>query len=149
MANVTEKVASIRQAVYGKDVRESIASGIEAINDEVVSTTSRQNVIDSQEQTRINNENIRQSQEASRQSQESVRTNIFNTNEDAREATFNTNENNRQDIFSTNEVDRDATIAQFQNWYNTSSLTGKLPFMIDGGDFGDPIEGGVYDGGDF
>ena len=32
MANVTDKVAAIRQAIYGKDVRENIASGIEAIN---------------------------------------------------------------------------------------------------------------------
>lgn len=34
MANVSDKVAQIRQAVYGKDVRESIASSIEAMNDE-------------------------------------------------------------------------------------------------------------------
>lgn len=32
MADIADKVAQIRQAVYGKDVRESIASGIEAIN---------------------------------------------------------------------------------------------------------------------
>lgn len=42
MANVSDKVQQIRQAVYGKDVRESIASGIEAINDETESTTARQ-----------------------------------------------------------------------------------------------------------
>lgn len=43
MANISEKVQQIRQAVYGKDVRESIASGIETINQEVENTTSRQN----------------------------------------------------------------------------------------------------------
>lgn len=32
MANVSDKVAQIRQAIYGKDVRESIASGIETMN---------------------------------------------------------------------------------------------------------------------
>lgn len=66
MASIIDKIAQIRQAVFGKDVRESIASGIEAINVEVESTTARQNVIDlneaeriSAENTRIENENIR------------------------------------------------------------------------------------------
>ena len=35
MANVTDKVAIIRNATYGNEVREGIASGIEAINTEV------------------------------------------------------------------------------------------------------------------
>lgn len=34
MANITESVKKIREAIYGKDVRESIAAGIEAINTE-------------------------------------------------------------------------------------------------------------------
>lgn len=34
MADISNKVSQIRSAVYGKDVRESIASGIEAINAE-------------------------------------------------------------------------------------------------------------------
>lgn len=42
MANISDKVAQIRQAVYGKDVRESIASGIESINSEVETTTAKQ-----------------------------------------------------------------------------------------------------------
>jgi len=42
MANITDKIAQIRQAIFGKDVRENIASGIESINAEVVSTTGRQ-----------------------------------------------------------------------------------------------------------
>ena len=131
MANIADKVAQIRQAIFGKDVRESIASGIEAINSEVVNTTNRQNVIDSQEQSRISNETIRQSQEASRVS------------------TFDTNEGNRQSLFSTNETERDAVITQFKAWYNSSSLTGRLPFVIDGGNFGDSRTGATYDGGDF
>ena len=45
MANIVDKIAAIRQAIYGKDVRESIASGIESINGEVENTTSRQNKI--------------------------------------------------------------------------------------------------------
>lgn len=42
MADITQKVADIRNATYGKDVRESIASGIEDINAEVVNTTAKQ-----------------------------------------------------------------------------------------------------------
>lgn len=33
MANIADKITEIREAVYGKDVRESIASGIEKINE--------------------------------------------------------------------------------------------------------------------
>lgn len=128
MADIAAKVAQIRQAVYGKEVRESIASGIEAINSEVVSTTGRQNVIDGQESTRINNENTRISNDASRttsentrisnetnrisnentriinennrQSQETTRQNIFVTNEDIRYTSFNANENDRSTQFN-------------------------------------------------
>lgn len=53
MANITDKVAQIRQAVYGKDVRESIASGIEAINTEVESTTQRQTNVETLTQQAI------------------------------------------------------------------------------------------------
>lgn len=42
MANIASKASDIRTKVYGEEVRESLASGIEAINDEVVSTTGRQ-----------------------------------------------------------------------------------------------------------
>lgn len=38
MADISDKVSQIRNAVYGKDVRESIAGGIEAINAESEST---------------------------------------------------------------------------------------------------------------
>lgn len=48
MANIASKASDIRTKVYGKDVRESLASGIEAINDEVVSTTAKENVLQSQ-----------------------------------------------------------------------------------------------------
>jgi len=46
MANVTDKVAIIRNATYGNEVREGIASGIENINTEVVSTTGKQEILE-------------------------------------------------------------------------------------------------------
>jgi hypothetical protein len=42
MANILDKIAQIRDAVFGKDVRENIATGIEAINTEVEITTGKQ-----------------------------------------------------------------------------------------------------------
>jgi len=42
LADVTSKVAEIRQAVLGEEVREALASGIEVINTETVSTTAKQ-----------------------------------------------------------------------------------------------------------
>jgi len=48
MAILTTKISQIRNAVYGKDVRESIAGGIEAINTEVVNTTGRQDFVEKQ-----------------------------------------------------------------------------------------------------
>lgn len=109
MANITDKIAAIRAAIFGKDVRESIASGIEAINTEVEDTTAKQNVIDLQEQTRINAEIIRQNNE-------STRIKLFNQNEIDRDDAFSISEHsrdlaetNRQNIFTTNENSRQTT----------------------------------------
>ena len=42
MANIKNELNNIKSAIYGKDVRESIHDGIDAINKEVESTTGRQ-----------------------------------------------------------------------------------------------------------
>lgn len=55
MANVIDKIAQIRNAILGKDVRESLASGIEAINTETESTTNRQTTLETQFQEQIQN----------------------------------------------------------------------------------------------
>ena len=46
MANVTQKVEQIRQAKCGEEVRESMASGIEAMNTETISTTAKQTALE-------------------------------------------------------------------------------------------------------
>lgn len=109
MANISNKVYSIRQSTYGKDVRESIAAGIEAINTEVEDTTNRQNVIDSQEQSRIDAENIRKSNETNRQNSESTRQTTFEINEADRQDTFKSNESTRQTTFNNSESTRQTT----------------------------------------
>lgn len=48
MANIIDKIVQIRQAIFGKDVRESIASGIENINAEVESTTKKQELLETE-----------------------------------------------------------------------------------------------------
>jgi|GEM_PF-1750399 len=48
MANIIQNVANIRAASVGKTVRETIAAGIEAINEEVVSTTGKQTALEDQ-----------------------------------------------------------------------------------------------------
>lgn len=46
MADIIAKIAQIRAAILGIDVRESIASGIESINTEVVSTTAKETTLE-------------------------------------------------------------------------------------------------------
>lgn len=53
MANISSIVTQIRQAILGKDVRKSIADGIDSINNEVTSTTSRQQVIEDKFQDQL------------------------------------------------------------------------------------------------
>ncbi|MBU3153509.1 glycoside hydrolase family 55 protein [Clostridium estertheticum] len=85
MANVTNDVANIRAAVFGKDVRESIADGIEDINTEVTSTTARQLVVEGK-QTAVGvrqdladcNEIIRKTNEIGRINVEGERVTEFN-----------------------------------------------------------------------
>lgn len=84
MANIVEKVRQIRQAIYGKDVRESIASGLEEMNaecNETVETTTEQlqqinamaSRIENAEQIRVQNETSRVTAENARVSAEAKR----------------------------------------------------------------------------
>lgn len=48
MANIKDKIIQIRKAIFGKEVRDTIASGIEEINNEVESTTNKQNLLETE-----------------------------------------------------------------------------------------------------
>lgn len=91
MADIRDKVEQIRQAVYGKDVRESIASGIEAINSEVESTTQRQNAVDEAEAEREAAEEIRQRNEGDRIDEHALRMEEVNDIKDAYDAATKAN----------------------------------------------------------
>ena len=73
MANISEKVGQIRKAIYGKDVRESIASGIEAINDHVETIVEAEVTREANEVERENAEEIRETNERARETAEGVR----------------------------------------------------------------------------
>jgi hypothetical protein len=124
MANISDKTEQIRKATHGKDVRESLASGIEAINAEVINTTGRQDAIDRNESGRISAENARVQAENSRETKEALRQSTFETNEANRTNTFNANEQTR----NTNEQNRvqaeTQRVSEFQQIksdYNTAS----------------------------
>jgi hypothetical protein len=125
MANITDKTTQIRNAVYGKDVREAIASGIEAISNQQdlyeSNLTSRQDTFEQRlndaETVRSNNENTRQFNEQTRQANEATRQNIYN---------------------------------EFRDFVNTAQQINRVPYLFDGGDFGDissPVL--TLNGGDF
>lgn len=106
MANIYDKIAAIRTAVFGKDVRESLASGIEAINNEVINVDDRQTIVDRNEETRIDNENTRINNENDRENNEEARINTFEAGEDSRRLTFNASEASRKTTFDSNEANR-------------------------------------------
>ena len=53
--NIKKKADDIRNKVYGKEVRESLASGLEAMSSDVVETVGRQDEVESQFQDVIDN----------------------------------------------------------------------------------------------
>jgi hypothetical protein len=106
MANIYDKIAAIRTAVFGKDVRESLASGIEAINNEVINVDDRQTIVDRNEEIRIDNENTRIDNENDRKNNEEARISTFEANEDNRRLTFNNSEASRKTTFETDEFNR-------------------------------------------
>lgn len=153
MADIRQNCYDIRKAVYGREVREALASGIEAINAECEKTTARQDVIDRQEQNRIDNENIRIENEKERQKQENERIaneqdriNRFDKSMKKMETTFSNNENARQNTFDSREEERERWYTEFRNWYNEQAIKGRLPVNLDGGYFGeDDSSDNIYD----
>src|SRR5699024_11017438 len=53
--NIKKKADDIRNKIYGKEVRESLASGLEAVSSDVVETVGRQNEVEGQFQDVIEN----------------------------------------------------------------------------------------------
>ncbi|MCB2311600.1 hypothetical protein LGL55_10655 [Clostridium tagluense] len=178
MSNLEPIIEKIRHAEKGKEVRGSIADGIEAINAEVINTTARQLIVEGEqalvgqkeaniqiaEAIREGNEEKRKStfnsnelnrantfvaNEASRVSTFNANELLIKNNEDGRISTFNANETDRKNRFAVSELSRQTTVTELEDIFNNSTLTGNLPIFIDGGDYGDTNIGTTYNGGDY
>lgn len=116
-SDIESKATNIRQQIKGKDVREALASGIEAIDVVTEDTKARQDTVEADfvtiqqseatrvlnEQTRQNNEEIRQTNEAARENSENTRA----TNEETRqsqETVRQENETSRQSVIDAMKV---------------------------------------------
>lgn len=115
---VEEQVARVRKAVYGVEVRDSIASAIESIDKTV-------DDYNAQELQRDKAEIRREQQEASREEAEQK----------------------REEQFGKAEIDRNAIVNDLKQWMLESDIIGHLPVIIDEGVFGDTTEGRIYDEG--
>lgn len=115
--DIQQKADNIRQQIKGKDVREALASGIEAIDEVTEDTKSRQDTVETDftsiqnsENARISNEQTRQANEGTRQNNETLRQNAENTrasNEETRQSQENTrqaNETSRQSVINAMKV---------------------------------------------
>lgn len=116
-SDIQQKADSIRTAVKGKDVRESLASGIEDIDIVAEDTKSRQDTVEADfksiqdsEVTRRSNENTRQQNEETRQNDEILRQNSENTrvtnekNRQSQETVRQENETSRQSVLNAMKV---------------------------------------------
>ncbi|MBV4423668.1 hypothetical protein [Clostridium tyrobutyricum] len=121
--DVSKRTAQIRTAVYGKYVRENIAGGIEDIAGDVNQfedvTTQRQNDYESNVNKQWSDyKEVMDADEVTRKNNEDTRI----SNENIRIA----NEGSRQTVYN-----------DFRNMLNTSEKIGRLPYLFDGGAFGD------------
>jgi hypothetical protein len=137
--DVSKECNFINQAILGGDVRKSLSGGIQKIADEVNNfeedSTNQQNDYESNVNGQWNNykENM-DADEAMRKNNEDTRIGNENTriaNEDSRQTVYN----------------------DFRDMLNTSEKVGRLPYLFDGGAFGDNGDTGTWalsmDGGSF
>lgn len=136
--DVSKRTAQIRTAVYGKDVRENLAGGIEDIANDVNKFEEsidknqedfKNKIVNEQNkyEAKVNNEwsdykEIMDQDELTRKNNEDTR--ISN------EATRQGNEGLRQDMYT-----------EFRGYTNELATVGKISYEIDGGWIGDEDDG--------
>mgnify|MGYP000849547461 CR=1 FL=1 len=138
MVDVSQEIALILQAIYGKQVRGSLGNGIKKIADEVNKfeddTTKQQNQFE-QDITKQQND-----YETNVTGQWSGYKEIMDTDETARKNNENTrigNESTRQN----NEGLRQDMYVDFRSYTNELATVGKISYEIDGGWIGDEDDG--------
>lgn len=130
MANIRDEIAQIQNALYGKDVREALASGIEAINTETEDTTSRQNIVEQNFTDIKNSETTRVSNETARQQSE-----VLRENAETQRISAESSRQNNEEIRQANELNREAIInaAKVCEPYNEKHTYYMYNKAVDGG----------------
>ena len=135
--DVSQQTAFIRQAISGKDVRESLAGGIEKIAGDVnqfeTNISNKQDTVEQDFSEMQQSETVRQENENTREENESTR----NTNETARqnaeveratnENTRQFNENTRQNNESARVEAENNRVSEYLAMINTSQMILKSP----------------------
>jgi hypothetical protein len=142
--DVSKRTAQIRTAVYGKDVRENIAGGIEDIagdmNQFETNINNKQDIVEQDfaeiqqefsgmwqsETVRQENENIRQTNESTRNTNETTRQNAEDERE-AEESIRQGNENTRQANESARVEAENNRVSGYLAMINTSQMILKSP----------------------
>lgn len=132
--DVSKRTAQIRTAVHGKDVRENIAGGIEDIaNDE---NNFEESIDKNQEDFKNKIVNEQNKYEAKVNNEWSDYKEIMDSDESIRKANEEIRQSN-ETVRIANEGTRQTVYNDFRDMLNTSEKIGRLPYLFDGGAFGD------------
>lgn len=159
MADISQYTDKIRHAVYGKEVRGSLADGIEAINTEVEANTKHvndtsediqnfKNEINQAENIRVQDENERKSNETNRINEFDSMKNEFNSlKNNSTEATNNANNaaNNANSTATNSENRTSQAINNLTNSVNSAIVDVKAnqiggTNLLDNTDLANPIQ---------
>lgn len=159
MADISQYTDKIRHAVYGKEVRGSLADGIEAINTEVEANTKHvndtstdiqnfKNEINQAENIRVQDENKRKSNETNRINEFDSMKNEFNSlKNNSTEATNNANNaaNNANSTATNSENRTSQAINNLTNSVNSAIVDVKAnqiggTNLLDNTDLANPIQ---------
>lgn len=131
MANIVEKIRQIRQAVYGKDVRESIASSLEEMNKDNVEAVQSAN-------TAVSSANIAiESANAAKENADIAAENANNAKRNADVATQGANDAARSANDIANELNRKLAAGELKGDPGSSILYGQGIPLDENGNFGD------------
>lgn len=132
--DVSKECNFINQAIRGGEVRSSLSGGILKIADEVNRFED-----DTSEQQNNFKENITK-QQNDYESNVNGQWSTYKQTMDADEATRESNENtriNNETTRQTNEGSRQTVYNEFRDFVNTSTHVNRVPYLFDGGAFGD------------
>lgn len=145
--DVSQFTIPIKTAVKARDVRDNIANGIDAIASEVNNY---------EEQLSSDNDQFKEDatkQQNDYESNVNGQWNTYKQGMNVDESTRQQNEDTRindETIRKANEATRQVVYNDFRNYVNSASNIGRVPYLFDGGDYGDTAQTGLtLNGGDY